>query len=169
MYFLSDCNFSFSNKNSIIVNWNNTVKFGDIVYHIGDFTALNFEFAFSIIQQLNGEIHFLAGSHDNWMKGISKKLIQNVKSNTGQQCCFEPEIISVETGYRNKNAVPIILCHYPMTLWQGSHSGSLHAFGHCNGNLMNRTARSIDVSYSVHLKPMNINFIISWLKGMSEI
>lgn len=169
IYFLSDCDFTLLSSDPIIDNWNSAVKIGDIVYHIGDFTQLNFEFASSVIQKLNGEIHFLPGSNDYWMRGISKKLIHGVVSRTGQQCFFEPEIVSVETGYRNKSALPIVLCHYPMTLWQGSYNGSLHAFGHCRGNLSTRAPRSIDVSYNIFMKPININTIISWFKERQEV
>ena len=169
IYFISDCDFSLTANNSIIQNWNSVVKIGDTVYHIGDFTNLNFEFAASIINKLNGEIHFLPGSKDYWMKGISKKLISNVFSATNQKCFFEPEIVSVQTGYRNKFLLPIVLCHYPMTLWQGSHGGSLHAYGHCKGNLVMRAPRSIDVSYNIFNKPININNIIGWLKEKKEV
>jgi calcineurin-like phosphoesterase family protein len=169
IYFLSDCDLTLLSSDSVISNWNSAVKIGDTVYHIGDFTQLNFEFASSIIQKLNGEIHFLPGSNDYWMRGISKKLIQSTLSKTGQQCFFEPEIISVDTGYKNKSKVPIVLCHYPMTLWQGSYRGALHAFGHCRGNLTIRTPRSIDVSYNIFMKPININNIISWFKEKQEV
>lgn len=169
IYFTSDCNFSLDSDISVIKNWNRVVNFGDTVYHIGDFSALNFEFASSIIQKLNGEIHFLPGSKDYWMRGISKKLISSISSATGQPCFFEPEIVAVHTGYKNKFQLPIVLCHYPMTLWQGSHDGSLHAFGHCNGNLSTRTPRSIDVSYNIFLKPININTIIAWLRDKKEV
>lgn len=171
IYFLSDCDFTLSNFESISQSWNNIVGPGDTVYHIGDFTELSFEFASSVIQKLNGEIHFLPGSSDYWMRGISKTLVKNIKSNTGQQCCFEPEIVSVQTGYRHDliTKTPIVLCHYPMTIWQGSHSGALHAFGHCRGKLMMRAPRSIDVSYNIFMKPININFIIGWLKERKEV
>lgn len=169
IYFVSDCDFTVNVNDSIVENWNKAVNFGDIVYHVGDFTDLNFDFAVSIIRRLNGEIHFLPGSKDYWMKGFSRNLIANVYSKTGQPCYFEPEIAAVNTGYRNITELPVILCHYPMTLWQGSHRGSIHVFGHCKGNLAIRAPRSIDVSYNIFCKPININKIIGWLRDRHEV
>lgn len=170
IYFISDCSLDYENISLVTKHWNSAVKRGDIVYHIGDFTEFTFEFAAQAINRLNGEIHFLPGSSDYWMEGISKKLISKVKSATGQHCFFEPEITSVQTGYKRESTkMPIVLCHYPMTMWQGSYDGSLHAFGHCHGKLMMRAPRSIDVSYNIFNKPVDINFIIRWLKERNEV
>ncbi len=173
IYFTSDCFLQKDDRreSQVIKAWNKRVGIGDVVYHLGDFTALNFEFAAKTIEKLNGEIHFLPGSNDFWMKGMSKNLIRSVRSATGETCSFESPIVSVETGfgYRRGESLPIVLCHYPMTIWDRSYLGSLHAFGHSCGRLAWRAPRSIDVGFDVFSKPVNINDIIKWFKERSEI
>lgn len=79
IYFISDTHFFHKNiikycnrpfnsveemNNTIINNWNKTVKKEDIVYHLGDFILNNNELE-SIVKRLNGKIYFIRGNHDH--------------------------------------------------------------------------------------------------------
>ena len=78
-YIISDTHFNHKNiidycnrpfkdmdemNNTIIDNWNNTVKEDDIVYHLGDF-FLGSKFDLKdIVDKLNGTIYLIRGNHD---------------------------------------------------------------------------------------------------------
>lgn len=50
---------------TMIQNWNSVVKYGDIVYHLGDVFFGNAESADKILQRLNGEKKLIMGNHDH--------------------------------------------------------------------------------------------------------
>lgn len=89
IYFVSDTHFYHSNiikycnrpfnsvddmNNTIISNWNNIVKNGDIVYHLGDFCLSGDEEINDIFNKLNGDIFLIRGNHD----GKSVKYYENI-------------------------------------------------------------------------------------------
>ena len=52
-------------ENTIITNWNKTVKPEDEVYLIGDFfLGTDLDFVRNTIDNLNGSIHIIRGNHD---------------------------------------------------------------------------------------------------------
>lgn len=79
IYIISDTHFNHKNiidycnrpfkdinemNNTIIDNWNNTVKEDDIVYHLGDlFLGSKFDLK-DIVDKLNGAIYLIRGNHD---------------------------------------------------------------------------------------------------------
>ena len=79
IYIISDTHFNHNNiidycnrpfkdinemNNTIIDNWNKTVKNDDIVYHLGDF-FLGSKFDLKdIVDRLNGTIYLIRGNHD---------------------------------------------------------------------------------------------------------
>lgn len=79
VYFTSDPHFGHDNLNAklrklttedadalIIKNWNKTVLYAnDKVYIVGDLTMEKHNFIEKYISQLNGEIIFIGGNHDN--------------------------------------------------------------------------------------------------------
>ncbi len=96
----------------LIDQWNQTVRPGDIVYHLGDFS-----FSSNIRQyydRLKGNIHLILGNHDkaSKMEGMFGS-IQDVL-------------------YLKKENV--FLSHYPHYSWNKSHHGVIHLFGHVHEN-----------------------------------
>lgn len=82
-WFTSDTHFShipeflwgprgFSNERemneAIVDRWNNVVRPGDIVYHLGDMALTDVENAMTYIRQLNGKIYWIYGNHDTKKK-----------------------------------------------------------------------------------------------------
>lgn len=94
---------------NIINNHNSVVTDDDIVYHLGDFTLKGLP-AKEYIKQLNGKHIFIQGNHDRWLK----------KTNT-------PHIIQLDN---------IIMCHYPMSIWNKSCYNSWQLHGHCHGTYL---------------------------------
>ena len=129
---------------AIITNWNSVVKKGDTVYHLGDFAFGKFQSDFDkVFNRLNGQIIFIEGNHDS----LASK-------HTGRFAGYHSSGL-----YTTKiNGVQVVMCHYAMRVWDKSHYGAYHLYGHSHGSLPDDpNARSFDVGVDCH------NFFpISW-------
>lgn len=123
--------------NELIANWNAVVKKGDTVYHCGDFAWHSLA---SYVSRLNGQIHLVQGNHDR-LKALDRGLFASVS-----------DLKKVKIGDQK-----IYLCHYAMRVWNCSHYGSWHLYGHSHGSLSDdSTSRSIDVGVDCHdYRPVN--------------
>ena len=150
IYFTADTHFGHTNiikyckrpfKNisemdaELIKRWNMSVGPFDHVYHLGDFCwgkspeSVNF-----YLTQLNGIIHFIDGNHD-------KRFVIDVFKHSrkhryeGQRC-----------ELRHLDDFPlIVLEHYPLAIWNKSHYGSWHLFGHQHGTFEHVGALAFDI------------------------
>ncbi len=120
---------------TLIDNWNSVVGNDDIVYVIGDF-ALGTHKVEEVITSLNGNIHLIIGSHEK-VALRSKKLFYNVSykhtTRIGDQLVF--------------------LDHYCHKVWDRSHYGSWHLFGHSHGKLdeySRKEGKLLDVGVDQH-------------------
>jgi len=130
IFFTSDTHFGHNNiiklsnrpfssveemNEGLIERWNDVVGAEDIVYHLGDFSLKNPK---QYVERLNGKINLVFGNHD---KDSRKKtdLFEN-----------SSEISEIEVGGQM-----IVLCHYAMKVWNKSHYGSWHLYGHSHGSL----------------------------------
>lgn len=104
----------------MVERWNTKVKPKDTVYILGDFAFLNRDMTCrdieDLVNKLNGEKILITGNHDEF---INKKAF-NTK-------CFK-EIISYKEIHDGKDF--IIMSHYPFSVWNCSHYGSIHLHGH---------------------------------------
>ena len=103
---------------TLIKNWNEVVSKTDDIYFLGDFSFMKDEVAELIMKQLNGNKLFIKGNHD---KCGAIKLYEKYGTYLGE--LFTTKI----------NKQPITLCHYKMEVWDRSHYGSWHLFGHSHG------------------------------------
>ena len=128
---------------AIIGNFNSRVKPGDTVYHLGDFTLKNYDYAIKYMHQLNGYHFFIKGSHDSWLT-------------EGGECggSYLKEI--------KEEGKTIVLCHYAMRRWPKSHYGAWHLYGHSHGTLP-----SYGLSYDVGVD--NNNFYPVSFEQLKEI
>jgi calcineurin-like phosphoesterase family protein len=120
---------------ALIARWNEAIGRRDTVYHLGDFCFRSSRDAKSYLDRLNGEIHLIAGNHDDETLAnhaghfASVSLIREIRAD----------------GRR------IVLCHYPMREWQGSWRGAWHFFGHVHGRLNHEPlGYSLDVGADSH-------------------
>lgn len=109
---------------TLIANWNNVVAPGDTVYHLGDFAVGGGE-AGDYILALNGIIKFVRGNHDHRIDRLNKSL--NDMHEGGLDIEDLREV--------NVNRQKIVLCHYAMRIWNKSHHGTWHLYGHSHGTL----------------------------------
>lgn len=112
--------------------WNETVSPGDTVWHLGDFALGNQDRIPNLLARLNGTVHLCWGNHDK------RKLIEGKGWFASTQ-----DVAEVLIG---KDL--IFLSHYGHRVWNRSHHGAFHFYGHSHGGL-EPIARSIDVGVDV--------------------
>lgn len=115
------CNRPFLDKDemneALIANWNRKVSDKDEIYVIGDFAFdTNPE---KFLDRLNGKKFLIAGNHDS-------KATRNCR---GWEKVWN---FGNEINVHNQS---IVLCHYAMRVWNKSHRGSWHLYGHSHGSL----------------------------------
>lgn len=133
-------------EDEIVSRWNDRVGKDDEVYHLGDFVfagSKKFEKVASLIRRLNGKIHFIRGNH------CQKNLWSMIEAASGEFAAL-PNVVWVKDYHEmSVQGQSIILCHYPMEVWNHSHRGSWMLHGHCHGSLPSRGKR-LDVGIDNH-------------------
>ncbi len=120
-------------------NHNSVVGQEDIVVYLGDlaFTS-NPQLALKFLESLNGTFILVRGNHD--------KLLQEYAFRNSSLLILD--LLEITMGPTDH----FICCHYPLLVWNRSHHGSFHVFGHVHGHLPEQPGRSMDVGI------MNNNF-----------
>lgn len=103
---------------ALIKNWNDRVTPGDNVYHLGDFAFRNKASAEAIRRRLIGNVFFIEGNHD--------KTTRDIKHMFG----WYEKVRSVRVGEQE-----IFLSHYAHRVWNKSHHGVWHLYGHSHNSL----------------------------------
>jgi len=128
----------------LIKNWNSVVSYQDDVYHLGDFSLTSAERSLRILEQLNGNIHLIKGNHE-------KSVLE--KSFTRDKFCWIKDYyeLKVEDPSAKGGRQSIVLLHYAMKVWNKSHHGSWHLYGHSHGSLPDDiNSLSFDVGVDSH-------------------
>lgn len=113
---------------AMVANWNARVTSNDDdVYVVGDIAFRNAKSLSGYLERLNGRIHLIWGNHDS---NQTRKLPIWASSSPYAE---------IKDGGEH-----LILCHYGMRVWNGSHYGSFHLYGHSHGTLPAQ-GRSLDV------------------------
>lgn len=103
-------------------NWNKGVTNADTVYILGDIgragTNKDNEYLASYLAALKGKKVLVRGNHDR-VDDI------RVKQQFTEICDYK-EIIDNFEG----NSYKLVLCHYPILMWNGQHKGFIHLYGH---------------------------------------
>ncbi len=111
----------------MITRWNERVRPGDIVYHLGDFALTGSKKDTSMVEgllhKLHGQKHLIKGNHD-------------------REACYKAKGWAWVGDYkkiRPKNPQggkhTIILFHYCIRSWECLHYGAWQLYGHSHGNL----------------------------------
>lgn len=145
----------------LVERWNKVVKPNDAVYHLGDFTLTSrVELVDQILGQLNGTIRLVKGNHDNWVKKLDKL------KNHGKIKWVKDYVERWFNVHNQK--YKIVMCHFPLLSWHGSHwgsgRGSIMLHGHTHGSVQrfNQNVRRLDVGVDVHdWYPVNLETVIS--------
>jgi calcineurin-like phosphoesterase family protein len=123
-------------NNTIITNWNAKVGGNDLIYHLGDFAFGREDWHLTmLLEKLKGKIIFLKGNHDRlaWRN--------------------RQRFFACSDSYREieVNGQEITLCHYALRVWNKSHHGAWHLYGHSHGTLPDDPhSRSFDCGVDSH-------------------
>jgi calcineurin-like phosphoesterase family protein len=113
----------------LIDNWNMVVGKDDLVICCGDFSLGSSKQAIGVLNRLNGHKLLIKGNHE-------KSVLSNTAAinlfDAGIYDLLEITVLDEEVSDEFQN---IILCHYPMVVWDKSHRGSWQLFGHVHGML----------------------------------
>ena len=133
----------------LIKRWNSVVPKDGIVFHLGDVSlTANLDHLNDILHRLNGRKYLIVGNHEN--DALSKPYIKE----HWVSICDIAEI-HVKDEEITDGKQHIVMCHYPMIVWNGSHKGLWQLFGHVHGGLSNKgviqhPVTSMDVGVDCH-------------------
>jgi calcineurin-like phosphoesterase family protein len=156
IWFTSDHHFGHSNiirfsgrpfRNALEMNeclierWNAMIDPSDVVYHLGDIFWSSTREAREMRDRLNGRICLIRGNHDRTAESM----------NGAFEWIKDYHELKVEDRDAPGNVQRIVLCHYAMRVWNKSHHGSWHLYGHSHGSLPDDpNARSFDAGVDCH-------------------
>ncbi len=135
---------------ALIDGINKYVKEGDVLYHLGDFTFQGIDkiwlFRKAIICR---NVHIMFGNHDHHIE--ANKILPNCHTNrddwttimdgpnTGSQCwnarardlfASAQSVKTISVGSQE-----IFMSHYAHRVWNRSHKGAIHLYGHSHDSL----------------------------------
>lgn len=130
--------------NGLIHNWNAVVTPNATVYHLGDFCFGDEKVIGGFLRRLNGNIKFVLGNHDKELRRFARHIDAHADLKRRVEFLGDYHDLKIE-GER------IILAHYAFRVWNKSHNGSFHLYGHSHGSLADDPhARSLDVGVDCH-------------------
>lgn len=150
------CNRPFSSVSEmdeeLIRRWNEKVGKNDEVYHLGDFFFSNTNDSKYVLDSLNGKIFLVRGNHDSKITAF-KNRFEWIKD------YFDLKI-KVEGESQN-----IVMMHYAMRIWNKSHHGAWHLYGHSHNSLPEDESLSFDCGVDGHdFYPWSLDEVIVKMK-----
>jgi calcineurin-like phosphoesterase family protein len=183
-YFTSDPHFGHANiikysnrpyrnvrdmDDDLIKNSNLVVKPEDNLHILGDFCMGDVHFAIDILSELNGHIYYIFGNHDKVMRQLAREsrlLYLRDGTPLRDKVRFLGEMADIFVNNQR-----IILNHYSMRVWNQSHRGAWHLYGHSHGSLSDDpTSLSFDVGVDCHnYKPISFDEIGAIMKRKNYV
>jgi calcineurin-like phosphoesterase family protein len=121
----------------LIDQTNEMVKEDDVLFYLGDWCAWGMKRYFELAQAYRdrircNNIYYIWGNHDK--KGFNDPNFKNLWN--GCYDLLDADVLGKQ----------FILCHYAMRVWDRSHHGTIHLYGHSHGGLSDDpNALSMDV------------------------
>jgi calcineurin-like phosphoesterase family protein len=161
---------------ALVSNWNEVVGHNDLVYHLGDFTLGGADAANDYFGRLNGYIHILGNwwHHDRcWLPPLTGRTIFRTASRhyvwvvdpivVLDHQWRTPRHIRTATEHSDLDYGVIALCHYQMRVWDRSHYGSIHLYGHSHGQSESE-GKSMDVGVDANdFYPVSLKDVLGWM------
>lgn len=140
----------------------------DVVYYLGDFTLGGLGKFAATLHQLNGWLKILPGSHDQrWLKDFRADE-SDMHSAPGHPLELLPPLLSLEVPELGNAQHPmvIVLCQYAMRVWDRSHYGAWHLYGHSHGSLPG-SGLSFDIGVDCNrFRPFSLEEVAEKMKGI---
>jgi calcineurin-like phosphoesterase family protein len=152
---------------TLISSFNGMIKENDILYHLGDWSFGGHEKIKEFRDRLNCKnIHLIFGNHDQHIEKIGSPY-QSLFSSLSYKKEISFKIDSQISGKYGKTN--LFLSHYSHQVWNQSHHGNIHLFGHSHGSLKG-IGRSMDVGVDTNnLYPYHLDEIIDIMKNIPII
>lgn len=134
-------------NDTIIDNINSKVMPEDILYFLGDF-AFGDKTQIPILRDRIKCKTIIAckGNHDHALSKYYRH-------------CFTALCDIINTVI---NGQQIIMCHYPLDVWENNHRNSLSVFGHCHGSYKNPIGKRMDVGVDTNnFMPYSFEEVVS--------
>jgi calcineurin-like phosphoesterase family protein len=128
---------------TMIRNWNEVVPWDGVVFHLGDVSLMAPGKSLSVLERLNGKIYLIKGNHE---KSVLRK------QSTRDKFEWIRDKYELQVGKQL-----IVMCHYAHRVWNKSHHGSFHLYGHSHGSMEEKPwGKSMDVGVdSWDYKPLS--------------
>jgi len=157
------CNRPFRNvdemNKTLIGNFLDAVEENDTVYFLGDLSWDQPSAKEFFLRSPTKDIVFVWGNHDKRCRSV----VQKYSSSTHDLLTVSIPDDDAPGGKRR-----IVLCHYSMRVWDGSHHGSWMLYGHSHGNLP-PAGKSLDVGVDVNgFKPVSYEAIKRSMRKMDD-
>jgi calcineurin-like phosphoesterase family protein len=161
---------------TLIKTWNERVSVIDTVYFLGDFAMgpkVDSAFIRETLIALNGHMRVVLGNHDQPNKKYKQEGLRKLA-----KAFTDIEILS-DIHEEQIDGQTFIMCHYPMSDWDGAFHGSVHLHGHQHNRFdsdyfRSRTERMktrFDVGVDMYGGPVQITGDLRYLnnpKGWSQ-
>lgn len=143
---------------TIVARWNEAVKPGDTIFHLGDFALswgkIHAATLDAILARLRGQKWLIAGNHDR----------DEVKKNPRWHAVRDYHELKVDLGDIHKQR--IVLFHYSIRSWNQMHRGAWMLHGHSHGNLVDIGGKTMDVGVDVHdYRPISLEEVQQFMAG----
>ena len=149
---------------ALIKSINTLVKHNDILYHLGDWSFGGHENIKKFRDRLEcREIHLIFGNHDQHIEPIDSIYRESFTS-----CNHKLELnLKIDCIRTNKFGKQLFfLSHYSHQVWNKSHHGAIHLFGHSHGTLQG-IGKSMDVGVDTNnLYPYHMDEILDKMKNI---
>lgn len=148
-------------KETIIERHNKKVPAsrGVLTVHVGDWIwkTMTFEDGLAYIRRLHGRHAFMYGNHDEWMEKYGQYIIPALVFVHGENKAGGAKIFKYD-------GMKITIDHFARRVWDGSHKGYGHVYGHSHSSLPG-LGRSFDIGVDGNnFTPWAIEEIVAKMK-----
>lgn len=155
---------------AIIYNWNNRITNGDTVYILGDVSmrGTNLELI-QLVSILKGQKVLILGNHDRVKDFRYQKLFNEIVDYKVTQTS-----IPNEKDPKKRDNIHVVLCHFPILMWNNQHRGYIHLYGHVHNSVeevvFQKAVESLNDSIIAKRRPMdhtvrayNVGCMMPWM------
>jgi len=173
---------------TIIDSINKYVGEDDVLYHLGDWTFGGIDNIWEFRKQIKCKnVHLILGNHDQHIAKNKKMRNVFIQFNSGRIVDIEnstsdwDEVVEAQDLFTSVNQVlnvkinsqpkcEVFLSHYSHRVWDRSHEGVIHLYGHSHNSIDNNYGKSMDVGMDAiyalkgEYRPISIEEILDIMK-----